>query len=309
MTTHGITLSRMGNHQHARLTLQSAVEIAENASDLDTAGQAALTIIEELGEHLTVDNLTVTYEHALDLLSSSKHPTNKDRLLSCARRVLSLAGVLPLFPTWENFSLNEALRRYEARIIERALKDAGGIVTQAARLLGFKYHNTLIRKLNKWHQDLLPTRSPIITRKSSLMFIDEGEKEIHPLTILHVEDNKLVADMLKESLETEGWTVESLHDGTAALEMISSDAHYDVLIFDNELPGLNGIELIYETRRLPHRQQTPIIMFSASEVEKDARRAGASAFLRKPEEMHGIAETVARLLARKPKHTGKGGRY
>jgi CheY-like chemotaxis protein/tetratricopeptide (TPR) repeat protein len=308
LTTHGILLARLGNYQQARLTLQNAVAVAENAGDLESAGQAALTIIEELGEHLTVDDLTVTYEHALDLLSSSKHPANKDRLLSCARRVLSLAGILPIFPTWENFSLNEVLRRYEARIIERALKDAGGIVTQAARLLGFKYHNTLIRRLNKWHKDLLPTRSPIITRKSSLMFIDEDEKETCPLTILHVEDNKLVADMLKETLEIEGWVVESVGEASAALKLISSDAHYDVLIFDNELPSMNGIELIYETRQLPHRQQTPIIMFSASEVEKDARRAGANAFLQKPEDMHAIAETVARLLARKSKHTGGGHR-
>jgi CheY-like chemotaxis protein len=89
---------------------------------------------------------------------------------------------------------------------------------------------------------------------------------------------------------------------TTALKMISSDEHYDVLIFDNGLPDTDGIELIRQTRLLPRRQQTPIIMFSAGEVEKEARRAGANAFLRKPEDMNAIAETIARLLARKPKH-------
>jgi FixJ family two-component response regulator len=43
-------------------------------------------------------------------------------------------------------------------------------------------------------------------------------------------------------------------------------------------------------------------MLSAhADAERDARRAGASAFLRKPEDMHSLAETIARLLARKPK--------
>jgi two-component system, chemotaxis family, chemotaxis protein CheY len=300
--THGIALARLGRYQQARLTLQNAVVVARNAGDSEGAGRAALAIIEELGDHLTADDLSYTYEHALDLLSNSKHPANKDRLLSCARRVLFLAGALPSPPTWENFSLREALRRYEGRIIKRALKDAGGIVTRAAHMLGFKHHTSLINRLNSRHRELLPVRTPIEPRKQSLIFVDDSDAETRPLSILHVEDNKLIADAVKDTLEMEGWTVESFREGTTALEMISGDKHYDVLIFDNGLPDTNGIELTRQTRLLPHRQQTPIIMFSASEVEKEARRVGANAFLRKPVDANVIAETVARLLARKPKH-------
>jgi CheY-like chemotaxis protein len=72
-----------------------------------------------------------------------------------------------------------------------------------------------------------------------------------------------------------------------------------VLIFDNNLPDIDGIELIRRTRSLAHRQQTPIIMFSGNNVETQARRAGASAFLLKSAGTPLIAETVARLLARK----------
>lgn len=299
LITHGIALARLGRYQQARLTLQNAVVVAQNAGDSEGAGQAALTIIEELGELLTSDDLSYIYEHALDLLSTSKHPANKDRLLSCARRVLFLAGVLPSPPTWKNFSLTEALRRYEGHIIERALKDAGGIVTRAAHLLGFKQHSSLINRLNYRHQELLAARTPIEPRKQSLIFVNDTETR--PLSILHVEDNKLIADAVKDTLEMEGWRVESFREGTAALQMISGDEHYDVLIFDDGLPDTDGLELIRQTRLLPHRQQTPIIMFSASEVEKEARRAGANAFLRKPVDANVIAETVARLLARKPK--------
>lgn len=299
LTTHGIALARLGQYQHARITLQSAIEVAHNAGDSEDAGLAALSIIEELGEHLTADDLSITYQRALELLSSSRNVETHARLSACAGRVLFLLGSLPSPPSWKNFSLREAVRRYEGRIIEKALKDAGGIVTRAARMLGFRNHHSLVNKLNKHHRHLLSARTPVLPRKSSLMFIDKAEAEARPITILHAEDNDLVAGAVKDTLELEGWTVETVIDGASALKAIQSEAGYDVLIFDNELPGIEGIELIRLARRDPRRQQTPIIMLSASDIEKEARRAGANVFLRKPEEITVITETIARLLARR----------
>jgi hypothetical protein len=80
-----------------------------------------------------------------------------------------LTGLLPTPSSWKGFSLKEALRRYEARIIERALKDAGGIVTRAAHLLGLKHHTSLINKLNSRHRELLSARSPVEPRKRSII--------------------------------------------------------------------------------------------------------------------------------------------
>jgi FOG: CheY-like receiver len=301
LITHGMCLARMNRHQDARQALHRAVEVAGNAGDDENAGQAALTIIEELGEHLTVDELSVTFERALDLLAGSRNSATKERLVSCAQRVLFLAGILPTPPTWENFSLKDALRRYEARIIERALKDAGRSVTRAARMLGFGNHTSLIKKLKRWHEDLLRERAPAKERKQSLMFIDDAGMEPRPLTILHVEDNRMVAEALRETLEMEGWLVESLADGATALRLLESEIPYDVLIFDYDLPGMDGLELVSVARSLRHRQHIPIIMLSASDIERDARREGVNAFLRKPEEITLVTETIARLLARKPK--------
>jgi CheY-like chemotaxis protein len=305
LITHGIALARSGRQQHAQFILQLATEAAQNAGDIETAGRAALTTIEELAEHLTADDLSFTYERALDLLANSRDQATLLRLSTAARRVLFFTGASPAPATWENFSLRDAVRRYEKSIIERALIDADRVVTRAAHLLGYN-HGTLIKKLNNQYPELLSERTPAKPRRRSLMFIRDASKGSRSLSLLHVEDNNLVANAVKDSLEMEGWTVESFREGTAALKMISSETHFDVLIFDNELPDTNGIELIRQTRQLPHRQQTPIIMFSASDVEREARRAGANAFLRKPEDVHAIAKTIAQLLARKPKHTSKG---
>ncbi|HEX7313086.1 MAG TPA: helix-turn-helix domain-containing protein [Pyrinomonadaceae bacterium] len=50
--------------------------------------------------------------------------------------MLFLIGQLPTPPTWKGFNFYDVVLRYEARIIERALREAGGIVSRAAELLG-----------------------------------------------------------------------------------------------------------------------------------------------------------------------------
>jgi CheY-like chemotaxis protein len=300
LTTHGLTLARMGSHKIARLTLQRAVEVAQNGGDLEAAGLAALTIIEELGEHLQPHDLSATYDRAADLLSRSGNRELKDRLLTASRRVLFLIGSLPTPPTWKGFSFYDAVMRFEARLIERALREAGGVISRAAELLGVS-RQSLDSMLHKGrHVALAQLRAPVEPRRRSLMFRgDDDCPDTGALSILHVEDHTVVADAVKETLEGEGWRVETCATGAAALENLESGARFDVLIFDNKLPDINGVELVRRTRALAHRQLTPIIMLSADEVEMDARRAGANLFLRKPGDVRSLAETVARLLARK----------
>jgi DNA-binding response OmpR family regulator len=119
------------------------------------------------------------------------------------------------------------------------------------------------------------------------------------VSVLHVEDDTLVADTVSITLSDEGWSVETCRDGAAAIERLQSGARYDVFIFANRLPDISGMELIRRTRALAHRQQTPIIMLSGDDVEAQARRTGANTFLRKPEDVSTLAEAVARLLARR----------
>ena len=115
------------------------------------------------------------------------------------------------------------------------------------------------------------------------------------LTILYVEDHKLLLLYVKDMLEAQGWRVETCQDGTRALEVIESRSLYDVLILDNGLPGISGLELVRRARRLTHRRRTPIIMLSASDNAKAARQAGANAYLKKPDEVDAIIETITRL--------------
>lgn len=122
----------------------------------------------------------------------------------------------------------------------------------------------------------------------------------HGYWILYAEKAPLVADAVRETLEAEGWRVEVCARGDEALRRLQGEARFDLLILDFRLPGLDGLELARRARRLPRAVRTPIIMFTDSEVERDARRAGVDAYLRKPRGVYSLARTAAGLLARKP---------
>ena len=72
-----------------------------------------------------------------------------------------------------DFTLPAAVREYEAKFIERALKDAGGSVTHAARRLGMSYQ-TLAYLLQTRHKELLPAKTPVKRRRRSI--IKKSEK-------------------------------------------------------------------------------------------------------------------------------------
>jgi two-component system phosphate regulon response regulator PhoB len=116
------------------------------------------------------------------------------------------------------------------------------------------------------------------------------------LTILYAEDDNTVRLAVKETLEREGWRVEACADGWTALARLEGGESYALLLFDNLLPGFDGIELTRRARSLAHRRRTPVVVVSASEVEAEALNAGADLFLRKPQDIGRVAAEVARLL-------------
>ena len=117
-----------------------------------------------------------------------------------------------------------------------------------------------------------------------------------PITILYIEDYRLLRVTVQETLEMEGWQVDVCEDGIRALAKIESERHYDALLVDNALPGVHGLELVRQARGFEHRKRTPIILISASECELEARDAGADVFLKKPDDINKIVQTIARLL-------------
>jgi len=177
LTTHGIALARLALHDYAHQAFFHATEVTYQAGALNDAGMAALSAIEELGEHLTEDEMQTVYERADSWLEYSEHLATLQRLRQAAGRVLAAgrrqkdAGA-----THDNVEKESALRemllRYEKRLIRQALRQAEGCVTQAARLLGITYQ-ALNYMLEHRHRDLLITRSPKIKRSRKIIRKDD----------------------------------------------------------------------------------------------------------------------------------------
>jgi tetratricopeptide (TPR) repeat protein len=168
LTTHGIALARLDHSDQALASLQRAITVAEQVGDFESAGVSALTIIEVLGASLSNEEVSATIDHIGVLLEKTQETAVLRRLAS-AFRSLFLSRAVPAPPDWDMFSLKDAVCRYEARLIRLALKQTGGKVTAAARLLGFRHHQNLIAIINSRHKDLLETRSEVRKRRKHLM--------------------------------------------------------------------------------------------------------------------------------------------
>ncbi len=318
LTTHGAALARLGNYSRSKALLERAIEVAETAGDLEGSGRAKLSIIEELGAQTTARDLVSIYESAVSRLERSQDPSAKKRLISAARVVISALIVAEdeedsaQEQSWKGFSFRQEVLKIERALIERALRDTGGSVTKAARLLGFKHHQSLIALINNRHQELLDTRSAIRKRRRHIFSKprkapkqaarSNAERATSQITILHVEDNPLIAQLVDDMCAAKEWQVELCIDGDSGLRKLTGNDHYDLLLVDNDLPGLNGLELVQRARKMTHHRRTPIVMLSGSDCETAAWGAGVDAFLKKPEQINELASTIARLLENGQKH-------
>ena len=169
LTTHGIALARLDHSDQARASMERAITVAEQSGDFDGAGVTALTMIEQLGTSLSNEEVWATIDHAGFLLEKTQDTTTLRRLADAAFRALFLTHAIPAPPDWTNFCFKNAVHRYEEHLIKLALKDSGGKVTPAARLLGIGNHQSFVALINSRHKDLLETRTAIRKRRKNLM--------------------------------------------------------------------------------------------------------------------------------------------
>jgi two-component system response regulator VicR len=113
-------------------------------------------------------------------------------------------------------------------------------------------------------------------------------------TILVVDDEKNIVDILSFNLKKEGYDVITAYDGEKALQ-VSGDTSLDLILLDVMLPKLSGFEVCSTIRRTDSR--TPIIMLTAREEETDkvmGLELGADDYITKP---FSIREVLARVKA------------
>jgi DNA-binding response OmpR family regulator len=119
--------------------------------------------------------------------------------------------------------------------------------------------------------------------------------------ILVVEDEQHLAEGLRFNLEAEGYQVEVLETGEAALEALTRDpAGFDLVVLDVMLPGKDGFEVISELRAAG--QFIPTLMLTARGHPDDVLRgfaAGADDYLTKPFDLSILIARLRGLLRRR----------
>jgi DNA-binding response OmpR family regulator len=117
-------------------------------------------------------------------------------------------------------------------------------------------------------------------------------------TVLVVEDEPGLADVLAVHLAAAGYTPVVAHDGVEALYALERTTPVAVLL-DLQLPRVSGFRLLQLLRRGGAAPRVPVLVLSALSFgeARDALRAGADAFLTKPFRPADVAAQAARLIA------------
>jgi DNA-binding response OmpR family regulator len=118
-----------------------------------------------------------------------------------------------------------------------------------------------------------------------------------PARILVVEDDAVVAETLEAYLQQAGYEVVLVRDGRQALAL-AQDGAYALIILDLMIPGLPGLDVCREVRRI---SRMPVLMLTARTAEQDRVRgfeAGADDYVPKPFSPREVVCRVQALLRR-----------
>lgn len=117
--------------------------------------------------------------------------------------------------------------------------------------------------------------------------------------VVIVEDDELVAAILKHRLEREGFAIRHYTNGTVALAAMAS-ADFALAVMDVKIPGLDGFQLLEQLRAQPRTAHIPVIMLTALGGERDVVRGlelGANDYVIKPFSPVELMARVHRLLS------------
>jgi len=121
-----------------------------------------------------------------------------------------------------------------------------------------------------------------------------------PCRLLVVDDNSENRDLLLERLAHSGYQVESADTGADALEKINH-AHYDLVLLDQLMPGMTGLDLLRLLRATYSPSQLPVIMLSAvdnSAAIVDALGQGANDYVVRPLDLPVMDARIQTQLSR-----------
>ena len=124
-----------------------------------------------------------------------------------------------------------------------------------------------------------------------------GVKQRH---ILVADDEPHIGRIIQLKLERAPYDVFLVSDGREAMDKLRGDDQIDLVLLDIMMPYLSGLDVLDELKRLPHRQDTPVIILTAKGQDADRERAlelGATDFLTKPFSPNKLLSRIDEIFA------------
>lgn len=119
------------------------------------------------------------------------------------------------------------------------------------------------------------------------------------LHILIVEDGRSQREMLRDFLISEGHRVMEAENGEAAVTTVANH-HFDLILLDYKMPGMDGLAVLKEVKRINHEIDVVIITaYGTIETAVEAIKAGAVDYITKPIELDELLILVDRVAERR----------
>ena len=119
-------------------------------------------------------------------------------------------------------------------------------------------------------------------------------------TVLLVDDERHVVNVVEHMLERRGFEVVSAGSGEEALKMLEGITP-DLALLDIILPGIDGATLAQRLRAQPATANTPIVFLTGlvevNEVHRDGNQIGGQYFLAKPFDSKELFEVIDRAMS------------
>lgn len=113
-------------------------------------------------------------------------------------------------------------------------------------------------------------------------------------SVLVVDDEPVIRDVVAEALRDEGYAVTTARDGRMALDLLAREPP-DLVVMDVMMPGMNGREAYLAMRSRPDLPMIPVILMSAA-ISTEMLDPSISGFLPKPFDLNDLVLLVERLI-------------
>lgn len=118
------------------------------------------------------------------------------------------------------------------------------------------------------------------------------------VTVLIVEDEFAIAELLEMVLTDEGYRVLTAVNGRQGLQRLADGPRPDLVISDLMMPVLDGVGMLLAMREIELQRDIPcIVMSSMPEANVQKRIGDYAAFVRKPFQLAAMVQLVANILA------------